>query len=241
MGNENNENHKPEGVHNHHGNVVKERRGNIKNCDETSSKYSGNKCKVLCIVSVITVVLICAAAEHFYNTSRCEELIEYNRAEMMKTVASIRENHDKQIESFLIKFNELNAQMDGIRKKFAELANKDQSIVCECCRRSAIREKWKVWVALRSKLEAEEQVTEELKVFNEVFAGDDELIQLVAELVGGVDVISSKKEGEKGKEEKLLDTCKQYLSRVVRIKKVDHRELSKISGYVLSSIEDKER
>ncbi|MDR1334733.1 MAG: hypothetical protein LBJ19_00425 [Holosporaceae bacterium] len=200
--------------------------------DDAAAESNGNsrchcKCKTIGIVSAVAMILICATAEHFYNANYSAKLNEYNKKEILQAVATCQESYGKQLESLSAKFNQMCVKLHELQSE------KSKAFCCECGCRNATRERWKVWIALRTKLEAEEPADEELKVFNVVFAGDDELVKLVAKLINGVNMTSPN--GDKG--EKLLDTCKQYLSKVVRIKKIDHRELSKISGYVLSSIE----
>ncbi|MDR3155633.1 MAG: hypothetical protein LBT90_00830 [Holosporaceae bacterium] len=222
--------------------ITKERSCASKGCnagskshDAGSKNRSMSKWKIIAIIGVITIIiLVCAVIEHFCSANYCAELNGHSGKEMQRAMVTSQKDHNNQQESFLAKLNELHAKLDELQRKLNELADKSKALRCEHCHGKAMRKKWKVWVALRSKLEAEEPLKEELKAFNAVFARDDELIKLVANLAKNADTVAD----EETKKEKILDTCRQYFSRIIRLKKVDNNELSKISGYVLSSTED---
>jgi hypothetical protein len=95
--------------------------------------------------------------------------------------------------------------------------------------RNKLRQKWKTWMLLRSKIEADDSFEEEMHKFKELFARDKELIKLVDELTDGINVISNGKP---------MEICGNVLRKIVRFKKVNRRKMAEISGYVLSSICD---
>ena len=86
------------------------------------------------------------------------------------------------------------------------------------------RRRWKVWLALREKLLASKNIDAELKLFNEVFEKDRELMELVSSIC---------------KKHLSCATDKSFweklLQKVVKINKIDTKIIHMIDGYVLLS------
>jgi len=79
-------------------------------------------------------------------------------------------------------------------------------------------------------MESGKSFEEELKKFYEVFADDGEIIQLVGNLVNGTNETPDENDS------RVISTFKKYLKKIAKIKKIDKKELSEVSGYVLSSV-----
>ncbi|MBQ7673745.1 MAG: hypothetical protein IJT36_04365 [Alphaproteobacteria bacterium] len=177
-----------------------------------------HKCKCCFAFIVILLIAACAVAEYLYDKHRYTELSESNS----NTVNTLQEAKAK--------IDELNQKVDAISKELVSLENKTHGMYLG---KYTPRQKWKVWTALKSKLEAGETFDAELKVFYEVFSYDNELLQIVNETVKGLATEEPKDDGA------VMEAVKKYVNKVVKIGKVDHRKLLEISGYVITSIEEK--
>ncbi|MDR3187067.1 MAG: hypothetical protein LBT63_01375 [Holosporaceae bacterium] len=131
--------------------------------------------------------------------------------------------HDKKCQQKISLLQEEISQLKAEMRRLAQRA--DQKLQ----RGNNIREKWKAWMLLKSKIESQEPLAEELEQFRMLFANDEETLKLVEEVIGGIDV------GKSGDSSKVMEFCKKYLKKLIKFKKIDRRKLMKISGYVLSS------
>jgi hypothetical protein len=209
-------------------------------CDRHSCRHS-SKCRVLFAFFVFLLVIICAAGEYFfskYDNSRLE-FSENNRNEMIRTLEeSIEKNknahvpHLTKLQNDVAKLQDDIATLKGEVSKYTkEMGNKTKP------NENQLRKKWKIWVALKSKMEDDSPFGAELEEFNNAFAGDQELIEMVKDLANGVDLFcnANKKDG-KNESCCIISSCKKYLGKIIRIKKIDHRKLLEVSGYVLSHV-----
>jgi hypothetical protein len=149
-----------------------------------------------------------------------EKAIDLSSCKINKTIGKI----EGQVDSLKNDVLRLDRQIESAP------ANKNTEILSD--NRSQLRKKWKTWMALRCKMEANEVFEEELKAFNELFACDKELIDLVGNLAKGIEVITNGNEG------KIMGACKTILRKIIKLKKINQRRLAEISGYVLSSIDN---
>ncbi|GHT91855.1 hypothetical protein FACS1894122_04880 [Alphaproteobacteria bacterium] len=152
-----------------------------------------------------------------------------NIDELKKTI-SILEEEVKRIPALEGEIKRLSALEDEVKK--LSFLEEDVKKLTEKLSAMAgdVREKWKIWIALKNKMEKDEDFSKELEAFNSAFAGDQELISLMNDLAGSVVVVPSKEE------EGIIGTCKKYIRKVVKVKKVNHAKLFEVSGYVLSSL-----
>jgi hypothetical protein len=172
---------------------------------ETSRKH-------LCICGgSVVLALLLVAAYCFYNCCN-----KKNSA----CVGPLAGEYQAKIALLQSEVSKLKSEMQQITQ------HTDQKLVH---RRDNIREKWKAWMALRSKIESQEQPTVELERFRKLFIDDAETLELVEKLIHGLGFDKDTNDG------KILAACKKYFKKVIKFKKVDHRKLMKISGYVLSS------
>ena len=183
---------------------------------ETESKrcFSHHNCKFCYAFLTIVLISLCAIGEHFYNKSKLSKL-----SENMKAIEESKKGSDLNISK--------------LKEDVSNIINRENEAMCAICKKSEIRKKWKTWMVLKEKMEAGEPFDKEMKDFNTLFSYDKELIAVVDDLAKGVDVISSTKSGKNS----IVDTCKKYFKKIVRVKKIDYRKLLEVSGYVLSSIE----
>ncbi|GHU16274.1 hypothetical protein FACS189472_00970 [Alphaproteobacteria bacterium] len=115
-----------------------------------------------------------------------------------------------------------------------EVKKLSDSIDNSYAKAKSAREKWKIWINLKNKMEQEEDFSKELKLFYSVFAADKELISLVRDLAGKEQVPPPQKE-----EEGIIGSCTKYIRKIAKIKKISHSKLFEISGYVLSTLKTK--
>lgn len=177
-----------------------------------------HKCKSCFAFLVILLIAACALAEYLFDKRRYTELSESNT------------NTINTLQDAKAKIDELSQKVDAMNKELASLENKSRGIYSG---KYTPRQKWKVWTALKNKLEAGETFESELKVFYEVFSYDTELLQVIGETVKGLATEEPKEDGA------VMEAVKKYVNKVVKIGKVDHRKLLEISGYVITSIKDK--
>ena len=173
----------------------------------------GHKCKFGFACVVIILIATCAIGEYLFDNERYSELSQKNTS----TMNFVQEGREQ--------IKNLGQKIEAIDKKLTSLENKTNGAAI-----NSGRKKWKVWVALKNKLESGEGFEDELKSFNEMFSYDTELLQLVKETIGDIE-IEPKKEDDGA----VIETVKKYVNKVVR--KIDHRKLLEISGYVITSIE----
>ncbi len=173
----------------------------------------GHKCKFKFAGIVIILVAACAIGEYLFDHERYSELSQKNTSAMN----SLQEDREQ--------IKDLGQKIEAIDKKLTVLESKTNGVLT-----NNGRKKWKVWVALKNKLESGEGFEDELKSFNEMFSYDTELLQLVKETIGNIEI-----EPKKGDDGAVIETVKKYVNKVVR--KIDHRKLLEISGYVITSIE----
>jgi predicted nucleic acid-binding Zn-ribbon protein len=192
-----------------------------KEIQETKNPEPVKCCKKSRCAIIASVVLIAGVCGVFYYCEflvkknvdlivppRIEKALEEIRGEVVQLEEEIS-NLKKQIEAIPIHLAEptVNQERDEPKLK---------------------RKKWKAWMALQAKMEADEPFNEELNNFYEIFAGDEELIKLVKELAEGVRIISNENNG-------IADVCKNMLKKIIKLKRIDKRKLAEISGYALSS------
>lgn len=173
-----------------------------------------HKCKFGFAFVAIILVAICAISEYFFDHERYSELSKKSTS----TMNSVQEGREL-IENF-------GKKMEAIDKRLSSLENKTKAASI-----NDGRKKWKVWVALKNKLELGENFKDELKLFNEIFTYDTELLQLVKETVSDIEI------EPKGSDGAVMETVKRYVNKVVTVRKIDHKKLLEISGYVITSLE----
>lgn len=85
-------------------------------------------------------------------------------------------------------------------------------------------QKWEAWCKLKQKLEVNEDCSEELKNFNELFASNDVILRMVSDLVHNEQRPENVDSGVVG-----------FMHGMARkiMKKIDHNKLYVVSGYVL--------
>jgi predicted RNase H-like nuclease (RuvC/YqgF family) len=124
----------------------------------------------------------------------------------------------------------LKTEISHLQKQIESVPERRNEFVDQERDELRIRRKWKAWIALRAKMEADEPFEEELSNFYELFACDEEVIELVNDLAKGVKVVSNESD-----KDKIASVCKNMLKKIVRFRRIDKRKLAEISGYVLSS------
>ena len=172
-----------------------------------------HKCKFGFACVVIILIAACAIGEYLFDHKRYSELSQKNTS----TMNSVQEDREQ--------IKVLGQKIEAIDNKLTALENKTGGVSV-----NSGRKKWKVWVALKNKLESGEVFEDELKSFNEMFSYDAELLQLVKETIGDIEI-----EPKKEDDGPVIETVKKYVNKVVR--KIDHKKLLEISGYVITSIE----
>lgn len=198
---------------------------NVEN--ESKECCSNHKCKFCYAFFTIALVILCAVGEHFFNKHNLSKISEDNKVETLQAIEESKKDYDLSVSS-------LKKDVSSLKTEVSKIVIKDENVICTYCKKMEFRKKWKTWLALKTKMEASEAFGEELEAFNALFHYDKELIAIVNDLAKGVDVIANV-ETEK---EDVIDTCKRYLRKVVRVKKIDYRKLLEVSGYVLSSIKE---
>lgn len=188
---------------------------------------SNHKCKFCYAFITIALIILCAAGEYFFSKYNSPKFSEADKADAMSAIAENRKECDLSV-------SELKEDVSSLQTEVSKLATKDEKSVCNFCKNMELRKKWKAWLALKEKMEASEPFDAELETFNSLFSYDQELLEIVKDLAKGVDVISS----TKVEKNDIVDTCKQYLRKVIRVKKIDYRKLLEVSGYVLSSVKE---
>lgn len=172
-----------------------------------------HKCKFGFACVAIILVAACAIGEYLFDHERYSELSQKNTS----TMNSVQEDREQ--------IKVLGQKLDAIDNKLTSLENKTNGASI-----NSGRKKWKLWVALKNKLESGENFDNELNLFNEMFSYDSELLQLVKETIGNIEIEPKKSDGA------VIETVKKYVNKVVTIRKIDHRKLLEISGYVITSI-----
>ncbi len=173
-----------------------------------------HKCKFGFACVAIILVAACAIGEYLFDHERYSELSQKSTS----TMNSVQEDREQ--------IKVLGQKLDAIDNKLTSLENKANGASI-----NSGRKKWKLWVALKNKLESGESFDNELKLFNEMFSYDSELLQLVKETIGNIEIEPKESDGA------VIETVKRYVNKVVTVRKIDHRKLLEISGYVITSIE----
>ena len=186
------------------------------NAQECCTMHS-HKCKTCFAFIVIGLVAACAIAEYVFDNKRYSALSESNTT----TVNKVQESTNK---------------IDELAKKVSSLANAVESLEKNASgiysETNNPREKWKIWVALKNKLENGESFDKELKIFYDIFAYDTELVGIVKNIVSELGTVAEKQTEDNA----VMEAVKKYVNKVVKIGKIDHRKLLEISGYVITSI-----
>ena len=167
-----------------------------------------------CACIAVCLVAGCAIFEYFFNHEKYCELAKHS-AEMSALVQEVSER-TKSLEQRTETLEKGLVQMEG--RAGSSFGNK-------------AREKWKVWIALKNKLELGESFEEELKAFESTFAYDQDLISLLTEAIGAVETESQISD------DTVVDAVKKYMNRVVTVGRISNSKLLEISGYVITSIE----
>lgn len=177
------------------------------------------------IIIFTAIVIACLK----YSEGEERRVIRENTQKAVHTLNEVGRVHSQRLEKLEEEISNLKNEIAEQKKFYQQVSAREKSQVNDSCR----RRKWKVWNDLKNKIENEENFDQELQIFYSEFSGDTELISLIQKLLDGVDVITT----AEGNSNELVDTCKKYIKKIVRIKKVDYKLLLDISGYVLSSLE----
>lgn len=178
----------------------------------------------------IFLVLIAATVEHFFNKHNYDQLSEGSKIETMNAIEKSQRTYVSQLEDLRQEILSLKDEVSLLKK--IPLKGSINNYIDENIR----RKKWKIWINLKEKIEVGEDFNQELRDFYSEFCEDDELIRLVDKLLDSADVIS--RSNKEKKDNEFVDICKKYIKKIIRVKKVDYKQLLNISGYVLSSIEN---
>lgn len=170
-----------------------------------------HKHKLLFACAAIILVIMCAVGEYLFSGKKRSEISENN--------AVVQERRES-IKNFEREINALNNKFLRLKQELKRAYDKKDG-----------RKKWKVWIALKNKLESGEPFEEESEIFNKTFSYDGELLKLVKETVNEFEMKNRKGENA------IIDTVKKYVNKVVSVKKIDPSKLLEISGYVITSIE----
>jgi hypothetical protein len=175
---------------------------------EKSASYCGISGKRSCIWGM-AVILALIVAYYFHDC--CDK----------KNVFGVKA-HDEEYQS---KISLLQMEISQLKAEMQQMQRTDQKLHG----RDNIREKWKIWMALGSKIESQEPLEKEWEQFRRLFANDEETLKLVEAIIQEANLDKS------ACDNKIVDFCKKYLKRLIKFKKTYRRKLMKISGYVLSS------
>lgn len=177
-------------------------------------RCSGGVGRFGCACIAICLVAGCAIFEYFFNHEKYCELAKNNAN--LTTLATETSEKVKILEQRVETLEKGMVQMEGrAGKAFGNKA----------------RAKWKVWMALKNKLESGEPFEDELKAFESTFAYDQDLIALVIGAIGAAETESQISD------DTVVDAVKKYMNKVVNIRKINNGKLLEISGYVITSIE----
>lgn len=179
------------------------------------------------IIIFMAIVIACLK----YSDGGERKALRENTQKVIHGLNEVRTDHSRKFEKLEEEISNLKNEIAEQRKFYQQLSVQEKSQVDDSYR----RRKWKVWNDLKNKIENEENFDQELRVFYSEFSGDAELMSLIKQLLDGVDVVTTAEDSSN----ELVDTCKKYIKKIVRIKKVDYKLLLDISGYVLSSIENR--
>ncbi|GHU11988.1 hypothetical protein FACS189449_04660 [Alphaproteobacteria bacterium] len=155
-----------------------------------------------------------------------------NIDELKKTV-SILEEEVKRLAVFEKELKKLSPLVEEVKKLpelKEEVSKLSDRIGNSYVKAVDARDQWKIWINLKDKMEKDEDFSDELERFRSAFAGDKELTALVEDLVSGATVGANKE--EKG----IIGTCKKFIRKIIKVKKINQAKLSDILGYVLSSM-----
>lgn len=188
------------------------------NCEGTCECSPFSCCKSSCKAFMLAFCVSCIAC---YLAA--DKIVSSYVAHQQNKLQSHLDNITELVARQATHLKQLEDQVADLQQKLATIhAMQDGS---QCSR----RDKWMAWVALRHKLENNENCTHELERFNRIFTNDKVLLEMVQELVRGIDCVST----NQGENEQSL--CNRFLKQVVRFRKINQRKLSEVSGYVLSN------
>jgi hypothetical protein len=122
----------------------------------------------------------------------------------------------------------MDSDLQDMRRQLAAVVANQNSEKCANCT-GLLRKKWKAWMALLSKIQANEPLNDELQKFGAVFADDKEILKLVDDYLKYVGYESYN--AAPGP----LESCRKFLKKIVRFRKNDRAKLREICGHVLSS------
>lgn len=178
-----------------------------------------HKCKFGFACFAIILVSACAIAEYFFANERYSKLSKSNDAAIITAKKS-----GEKIQSLDQRLDQLNARLVQLESvALSGIASKKANLK---------RYKWKVWMALKKKIESGEPFNEELSLFNKTFAYDNELLQMIAELIRNLEGTPIERD-----DSAMMEAVKNYVNRVVKVRKINHRKFLEISGHVLTSEE----
>jgi hypothetical protein len=193
---------------------MKDNKTNQDRKSEQCCSGSSKKCSCTAWLLLIIAIFICAYVGHKHCCSKKYDMAAFE---------TYKKENIAQMEFLKKEILKLKAEINEITSK-TNFAIGDRSA-------EEVRNKWKTWMALRSKIEENSSFNGELEKFRATFEKDQELIRLVDALVREANPAVIKIEGEN----KFWSICKMHLKKLVKCKKVDHTRLEEIAGYVLSS------
>lgn len=167
-----------------------------------------------CACVAICLVAGCAIFEYFFNHEKYCELAKNNTS----MTALVQEYSEK--------IKALEQRVETLEKGLVQMEGRAGNAFG-----NKARTKWKVWIALKNKLEEGEAFGEELKAFESTFAYDQDLVNMVKDAIGAAETESQISD------DTVVDAVKKYMNKVVSIRKINNSKLLEISGYVITSIE----
>jgi len=196
----------------------------------------------------VSLVVICAISEYYFRKRE----IETSRLEAMRAVDDTRNECTSQIAGLHKEISYLKEEISSLKSSLENnrhvcdqhTCNPDNNTnasnasvaAANVIRVDNRRKKWIVWFNLKQKIESGESFKKELQEFTEMFSNDHDLMLLVKKLAEESAVLMQAPRSDNYYN--VVDICKEYLQKIVRIQKVNYRKLLEISGYVLSSSED---
>lgn len=190
------------------------------NCEKEMAVNEGSVCKgscsgrLACACVAVCLVAGCAIFEYFFNHEKYCELAKNNAS----LTALVQEDSEK--------LKSLEQRVETLEKGVVQMKN-----VAGSASVTKARANWKVWVALKNKLEEGEAFEEELNAFESTFAYDQDLVKMVKDAIGAAETESQIND------DTVVDAVKKYMNKVVSVRKINNSKLIEISGYVITSIE----
>ncbi len=167
-------------------------------------------CGKCCILSAVVTLIICCVVSYFM----CEKICRNCNGDVEQKMHACRQTTNTELMSLKNTVAELKKDIDEC-KTIRQVQHDN----------AKLRTKWKVWLALKNKMESGEAIDAELKQFKEVFAEDSELLKKVDDLLN---------DSEK-KANVIPADIRKYVDKFIKLKRVDLKKVAEISGYVLSS------